>query len=70
MIKAFKLLWSKYNVAHELIAIIDGLQKENETLKEQALVFRNRAQSAEEELQKRIQRDTDAAIKRPLGITG
>jgi len=70
MIRAFKVIWNKFNVANELIKIIDGLQKENEKLKEDCLVFRSRAIEAEELVLKYEQQLRDAAIKRPHGITG
>lgn len=70
MIRTIKIIWNKFNVANELIKIIDKLQKDNEALKEECLVFRNRAQEAETLVLRYEQLEKDATIKRPYGITG
>lgn len=62
MFSTIKLIYSKINIINQLTKIIAELQKENETLKEQCLVFRNRAQEAEALILKREQQQRDARL--------
>lgn len=70
MIRSIKIIYNKFNVAKSLIKIIDEVQKDNEKLKEECLVFRNRAIEAEQRVIVLEQRERDYHIQRPLGITG
>jgi len=62
MFSTIKLIYSKINIINQLTKIIAELQKENEVLKEQCLVFRNRAQEAEALILKREQQQRDARL--------